>query len=96
MRMFRHWREHCLNPWNYDRFLDYAADRTILRKVGGYIFIHRLLLDHFAKMASVQKPVDRAALNWQPCLWLIAWRIALGTSESEDRGPERGGLARFP
>jgi hypothetical protein len=38
-------------PWNYSRFLDYAAERTFLQKVGGgYIFIHRLLLEHFAQM----------------------------------------------
>jgi len=36
-------------PWNYSHFLDYAAERIFLRKVGGgYIFIHRLLMDHFA------------------------------------------------
>jgi hypothetical protein len=33
------------------RFLDYAAERVFLRKVGGgYIFVHRLLLDYFAGM----------------------------------------------
>ena len=38
-------------PWNYARFLDYCADRIFLRKVGGgYIFIHRLLLEHFAAL----------------------------------------------
>jgi len=38
-------------PWRYTRFLDEAADRLLLRKVGGgYIFIHRLLLDYFASM----------------------------------------------
>ncbi len=38
-------------PWNYARFLDYASDRIFLQKVGGgYIFIHRLLLEHFAQM----------------------------------------------
>ncbi|MEQ8960438.1 MAG: NACHT domain-containing protein, partial [Coleofasciculus sp. C2-GNP5-27] len=38
-------------PWNYARFLDYATDRIFLQKVGGgYIFIHRLLLKHFAQM----------------------------------------------
>jgi len=38
-------------PWNYARFLDYVADRIFLQKVGGgYIFIHRLLLEHFAQM----------------------------------------------
>jgi hypothetical protein len=36
-------------PWNYVRFLDYAADRLLLRKVGGgYAFIHRMLLEYFA------------------------------------------------
>ncbi|HZR40605.1 MAG TPA: NACHT domain-containing protein, partial [Ktedonobacteraceae bacterium] len=38
-------------PWNYARFLDYAAERVLLRKVGGgYIFIHRLLLEYFASL----------------------------------------------
>ncbi|MBW4504855.1 MAG: NACHT domain-containing protein [Scytonema hyalinum WJT4-NPBG1] len=38
-------------PWNYARFLDYATERILLQKVGGgYIFIHRLLQDHFAQM----------------------------------------------
>jgi hypothetical protein len=36
-------------PLDYVRFLDYAAERVFLRKVGGgYIFVHRLLLEHFA------------------------------------------------
>lgn len=38
-------------PWNYVRLLDYAADRILLCKVGGgYSFIHRLLLEHFASV----------------------------------------------
>lgn len=38
-------------PWNYARFLDYATERIFLRKVGGgYIFIHRMLQEHFAKL----------------------------------------------
>jgi eukaryotic-like serine/threonine-protein kinase len=45
-------------PWNYAHFLDYAADRIFLQKVGGgYIFIHRLLLEHFAQMEL--EPVRR-------------------------------------
>jgi hypothetical protein len=38
------------------RFLDYAAkDLNFLQKVGGgYIFIHRMLLEHFAAMDDVQ------------------------------------------
>jgi hypothetical protein len=38
-----------LAPLNYIRFLDYAVARIFLRKVGGgYVFVHRLLLEHFA------------------------------------------------
>ena len=40
-------------PWNYARFLDYATDRIFLQKVGGgYIFIHRMLMEHFAQMSD--------------------------------------------
>jgi DNA polymerase III delta prime subunit len=42
-------------PWRYARFLDYAADHLLLRKVGGgYIFAHRLLQEHFAMMDAGQ------------------------------------------
>ncbi|GBF86566.1 CHAT domain-containing protein [Aphanothece sacrum] len=38
-------------PWNYAHFLDYATERIFLRQVGGsYIFLHRMLLDHFAQI----------------------------------------------
>ncbi|MCM0594488.1 MAG: hypothetical protein ACSI46_20020 [Gloeotrichia echinulata DVL01] len=38
-------------PMNYARFLNYASDRIFLQKVGGgYIFVHRMLLEHFAGM----------------------------------------------
>lgn len=38
-------------PWNYIRFLDHCTDRIFLRRVGGgYIFIHRLLMEHFASL----------------------------------------------
>ncbi|MCK4811544.1 MAG: hypothetical protein KAS74_04670 [Methanosarcinales archaeon] len=38
-------------PLNYVRFLDYAAGCIFLRKVGGgYIFVHRLLLEYFASL----------------------------------------------
>ncbi len=37
--------------WNYAGFLDYAAERILLRKVGGgYMFAHRLLLDYFSSL----------------------------------------------
>jgi len=38
-------------PRNYARFLDYTVDHIFLQKVGGgYRFIHRMLLEHFAEM----------------------------------------------
>src|SRR5262249_11813380 len=40
------WRQGAM-PWNYAAFLDYAASRVFLRKVGGaYIFVHRMLLEY--------------------------------------------------
>jgi hypothetical protein len=49
------WRAGSL-PWNYPRFLDYAADRILLRKVGGgYIFVHRSLQDYFASLDTATK-----------------------------------------
>jgi NACHT domain len=42
-------------PWNYVRFLDYATERLFLQKIGGgYIFVHRMLLEHFAEMSIEQ------------------------------------------
>lgn len=42
-------------PRRYIHFLDYGVDRVFLQKVGGgYIFIHRLLLEHFATLESKQ------------------------------------------
>ena len=44
-------------PWNYARFLSYAADRKLLQQTGGaYRFIHRSLLEHFAKMGETGSP----------------------------------------
>jgi hypothetical protein len=38
-------------PWNLVAFLDEAAERLLLRKVGRrYIFVHRQLLDYFASL----------------------------------------------
>ncbi|MGH9360377.1 MAG: hypothetical protein ACRD2T_00565 [Thermoanaerobaculia bacterium] len=47
-----------LLPMRLSRFLDYAADELgFLQKVGGgYMFIHRYLLEHFAAKAGVGEP----------------------------------------
>ena len=43
-------------------FLDYCAERIFLRKVGGgYIFIHRLLMEHFASLYAEQPPEQTPA-----------------------------------
>jgi hypothetical protein len=51
------WRSGSIPP-NYPHFLDYATERILLRKTGGgYIFIHRLLLEYFAAL----EPSDQKA-----------------------------------
>lgn len=48
----------CTNcmPWNYARFLNYATERLFLQKVGGgYLFIHRSLMEHFTQMDIAEK-----------------------------------------
>jgi hypothetical protein len=50
-------RRNGYSPLNYVRFLDYAAERVFLRKVGGgYVFTHRLLMEYFATL----RPKDGA------------------------------------
>ncbi len=50
MLRFWLWRTH-LFPWQAVPFLEDATTRILLRRVGGgYSFIHRLLLDHFADL----------------------------------------------
>ena len=43
-------------PWNYAKFLDYCAEELqFLQKVGGgYMFIHRYLLEYFAEQRPEQ------------------------------------------
>ena len=43
------YRKSCI-PWNYARFLDYVSERLLMKKVGGgYVFYHRMLMEHFAQ-----------------------------------------------
>jgi NACHT domain len=44
-------------PADYARFLDYAVGLVLLQRAGGgYLFIHRLLLDHFADGGAAPTP----------------------------------------
>ncbi len=46
-------------PWRLIPFLDHCVDLIFLRRVGGgYIFIHRLLMEHFAEM-YVEVPTSK-------------------------------------
>jgi hypothetical protein len=62
-------------PWNYVRFLDNAAERLLLRKVGGgYAFIHRMLLDYFAAQYVV--PSSGGARPAKPSSIKDEWQTA--------------------
>jgi hypothetical protein len=38
-------------PGQYVRFLDYATQRILLRRVGGgWIFIHRMIMEHITQL----------------------------------------------
>ena len=66
---FRHWVTRIVlwicgdAPLRYIRFLDFAAERLFLRKIGGgYVFIHRMLLDYFVSSSRWRRkaPVGSA------------------------------------
>lgn len=43
-------------PWNYAKFLNFASEKQILKKVGGsYVFCHRMLLEHLASKSVVEE-----------------------------------------
>lgn len=51
-----------LTPFNYTAFLSYCTDCILLQRVGGgYIFIHRSLLDYFSLLSEedLEKLVDK-------------------------------------
>ena len=47
-------------PFKFIKFLDHCAKLILLKKVGGgYIFIHRMLLDYFADIPAQDISVKR-------------------------------------
>jgi hypothetical protein len=47
-------------PFKFIKFLDQCAKLVLLKKVGGgYIFIHRILLDYFADIPTRDTSVKR-------------------------------------
>ncbi len=50
------WRSYAI-PLNYVRFLNAAADYSLLRRVGGgYMFTHHLMMDFFAQRYKERRP----------------------------------------
>lgn len=50
-------------PLGYPRFLNYAVERVLLRKIGGgYIFIHRDLLEYFASLMPPSSPTSSSPI----------------------------------
>jgi hypothetical protein len=48
-------------PLRYVPFLEHAVERLFLRKVGGgYIFLHRMLLEYFASLSEMHRPDEDA------------------------------------
>jgi eukaryotic-like serine/threonine-protein kinase len=47
-------------PFNLIKFLDHCAKLILLKKVGGgYIFIHRMLLEYFAELDTSRNSASR-------------------------------------
>ena len=79
-----------VTPRDYVGFLDYAAERIFLRKVGGgYMFIHRLLQDYFAARYT------GAGVVTEPRWWeRMGFRARLLTIQAVTLAPLRYGLLR--
>jgi hypothetical protein len=84
-------------PFRLARFLDYAAGRLqILQKVGGgYIFVHRLLLEHFAEQRTGSALLGTAATVALTAL-LAAGPDASGPVRDLPAVTSPGGLAAVP
>ncbi|MCB0163945.1 MAG: NACHT domain-containing protein [Anaerolineae bacterium] len=67
-------------PWNYRSFLEYSRQRTFLQRVGGgYIFTHRLLLEHFAH-ATLAKNAYRPSMQKQRAFFWLATLLPVLTA----------------
>jgi hypothetical protein len=79
-----------VTPRDYVGFLDYAAERIFLRKIGGgYVFIHRLLQDYFAAHYT------GAGVVTEPKWWeRLAFRARRLTIQAVSLAPLRHGLLR--
>ncbi len=73
-------------PWNYARFLDYASQHLLMKKVGGgYIFYHRMLMEHFAQINPVATP-SNPGLIAQPCTPVLNYLTCSNCSQENPTG----------
>jgi|GEM_PF-5023585 len=57
------WREKSTLR-NISRFMDYSSEHLLTRKVGGgYIFIHRMLLEHFANSEKAKRQIEADSID---------------------------------
>ena len=53
------WKNGCA-PWAYAQFLEFAAERILVHRVGGgYAFVHRALLEYFAALHARERAAQR-------------------------------------
>jgi energy-coupling factor transporter ATP-binding protein EcfA2 len=71
-------------PQNYAHFLDFASDRLLMKKIGGgYVFFHRMVLEHFAESdrSKVSDPVAQPDRSTVPAL-VISESTSRSTAKS--------------
>jgi hypothetical protein len=57
LRLILSWKGY--TPFNFIKFLDHCAKLIFLKKVGGgYIFVHRMLLEYFADLPTIEKSAE--------------------------------------
>jgi serine/threonine protein kinase len=60
------WRGDCA-PWQLVTFLEFAAERMLVRRVGGgYAFVHRQLLEYFAALHAARRGMRREGKSARP------------------------------
>lgn len=83
-------------PWNYADFLDYASERLLMKKVGGgYIFYHRMLMEHFAQRHRVfREPVTATPSQTPQPVALANTRTKIRSSNINHPVPQSNNLVR--
>jgi len=87
------WRDKSA-PRNIARFMDYTSEHLLTRKVGGgYIFIHRMLLEHFAHSEKEKRQISEDTLDdYEPLTYRLEDKPILPATDQslhEDESDER-------